>query len=112
LLQIYELLKRFGLKSGAFAQLTTSYMQETFNPANPDDPDVRYYSYGASATPNPWQIWYFPYKLISEKEGENDGMVSVSSARWGDYKGTLMGPTHLDIINWTNRLQWVFKKRT
>jgi len=33
---------------------------------------------------------------------------SVPSSQWGDYKGTLIGVSHLDLINWTNRLKWWF----
>lgn len=53
-----------------------------------------------------------------ELEGANDGLVSVASSKWGGrpgeeaddehgdgYKGTLMGVTHLDLINWTNRIK-------
>jgi triacylglycerol lipase len=31
----------------------------------------------------------------------------VASSKWGKdgYRGTLMGVTHLDLINWTNRLK-------
>lgn len=39
-------------------------------------------------------------------EGPNDGLVSVESSRWGEYKGTLDNVSHLDLINWTNRLRW------
>jgi triacylglycerol lipase len=34
----------------------------------------------------------------------------VASSRWGGeagYKGTLVGVSHLDLINWTNRLKWL-----
>jgi triacylglycerol lipase len=37
---------------------------------------------------------------------------SVHSSRWGDYKGTLIGVSHLDLINWTNRLKWFFWELT
>jgi triacylglycerol lipase len=43
-------------------------------------------------------------------EGPNDGLVSVASSHWGGkkgYKGTLMGVSHLDLINWSNRLKWL-----
>lgn len=33
-------------------------------------------------------------------------LLSIQSSRWGDYKGTLIGVSHLDLINWTNRLKW------
>lgn len=31
----------FDLRTGAFTQLTTDYMNETFNPKCPDDPSVK-----------------------------------------------------------------------
>jgi hypothetical protein len=37
---------------------------------------------------------------------------SVSSSQWGEYKGTLIGVSHLDLINWTNRLKWWFWELT
>merc|ERR1712093_742053 len=33
--------------------------------------------------------------------------TSVESAKWGTYKGTLVDVSHLDLINWTNRLRWM-----
>lgn len=39
-------------------------------------------------------------------------LKSVESSRWGDYKGTLIGVSHLDLINWTNRLKWFFWELT
>lgn len=41
---------------------------------------------------------------------DHTGLVSVKSAQWGTYKGTLVGPSHLDIINWSNRLKWVISE--
>lgn len=35
-------------------------------------------------------------------------LLSVPSSQWGTYKGTLIGVSHLDLINWTNRLKWLF----
>jgi triacylglycerol lipase len=29
----------------------------------------------------------------------------VESSRWGKYQGTLDNVSHLDLINWTNRLR-------
>ncbi|RPB26169.1 alpha/beta-hydrolase [Terfezia boudieri ATCC MYA-4762] len=78
--RLYKAMKNIGLETGAFSQLTTSYMQDIFNPACPDVEGVSYYSYGALAKP-------------------------------GLFSGTLIGPTHLDIINWTNRLKWMFMER-
>jgi len=49
------------------------------------------------------------HSVISRVEGPNDGLVSVASSQWGSYKGTLVGVSHLDLINWTNRLKWMLR---
>ena len=109
---LYKLLARLNIDSGAFGQLTRKYMREEFNPANPDDPAVRYFSYGASATPALFSAFRLSHSLMDVLEGPNDGLVSVASSRWGKYQGTLMGVTHLDLINWTNRLKLLFSQLT
>lgn len=43
---------------------------------------------------------------------ERTNSCSVSSSQWGDYKGTLIGVSHLDLINWTNRMKWWFWELT
>lgn len=77
----------------ALAELTPPYMQDTFNPAIPNHPDVQYWSYGCQAgrgtsIPIDPLFRYFNNHLY-EKEGLNDGIVSVQSARWGEYRGTV-----------------------
>jgi triacylglycerol lipase len=70
----------------------------------------RYFSYGAAVEPSIWSAFRLSHRVLAEIEGPNDGLVSVSSSRWGGdagYKGTLMGVSHLDLINWTNRLKWL-----
>lgn len=70
---------------------------------------VRYYSYGASLEPSFFSVFGPSHRIIKRTEGgENDGLVSISSSQWGEYKGTLVGVSHLDLINWTNRLKWWF----
>lgn len=69
-----------------------------------------YFSYGATVTPSLWSAFRHSHRIIEEGEGPNDGLVSVWSSRWGGdngYKGTLVGVSHLDLINWTNRLRWL-----
>ncbi|KAJ6147345.1 hypothetical protein N7497_009327 [Penicillium chrysogenum] len=108
--QIYYALNRLSVETGAFAQLTRKYMTETFNPNTPDVDDVRYFSYGAAVEPSIWSAFRLSHRVLAEIEGPNDGLVSVSSSRWGGdagYKGTLMGVSHLDLINWSNRLKWL-----
>lgn len=70
----------------------------------------RYFSYGAAVEPSIWSAFRLSHRVLAEIEGPNDGLVSVSSSRWGGdagYKGTLKGVSHLDLINWTNRLKWL-----
>lgn len=121
--RIYNVIEYFGFETGAFSQLTLKYMQESFNPRTPDIEDVRYFSYGASLEPSRWSVFAASHAIVKREEGINDGLVryvtlfaslrssvltvnSVSSSQWGNYKGTLIGVSHLDLINWTNRMKW------
>lgn len=105
--RIYKVMEYVGFETGAFSQLTRDYMTDTFNPKTPDVDGVRYYSYGASLEPSSWSVFAASHNIIKRIEGGvNDGLVSVPSSQWGDYKGTLIGVSHLDLINWTNRLKW------
>lgn len=132
--QIYRLLDRLKIETGAFAQLTRKYMEGEFNPKTPDVEDVRcvfnfsessppiiqrnsnsltkflscsYFSYGAAAKPGFWSVFRPSHRILQQIEGPNDGLVSIASSKWGTYKGTLVGVSHLDLINWTNRLKWL-----
>ncbi|KKK26831.1 hypothetical protein ARAM_003394 [Aspergillus rambellii] len=110
LAQIYYALDRLKVETGAFSQLTRKYMEQTFNPSTPDIDDVRYFSYGAAMQPSFWSVFRLSHRLLEQIEGHNDGLVSVASSKWGGadgYKGTLMGVSHLDLINWSNRLKWL-----
>ncbi|KAL4975922.1 alpha/beta-hydrolase [Aspergillus desertorum] len=110
LAQLYYVLEKIRIESGAFSQLTREYMEKTFNPQTPNIEDVRYYSYGAVMQPRFWSVFRLSHRLLQQIEGYNDGLVSVASSKWGGkdgYKGTLMGVSHLDLINWSNRLKWL-----
>jgi len=104
--RLYKLLEFFGLETGAFEQLTIKYTTQSFNPRTPDREDVRYYSYGATLRPHLTSVFRKSHKIIQREEGPNDGLVSVESSMWGEYKGTLDNVSHLDLMNWTNRLRW------
>ncbi|KAK5109325.1 hypothetical protein LTR62_007094 [Meristemomyces frigidus] len=104
--KLYKALEFFGLDSGAFQQLTMEYMNESFNPRTPDLDGVRYFSYGATLRPRITSVFRKSHAVIEQVEGPNDGLVSVSSSQWGTYKGTLDDVSHLDLINWTNKLRW------
>lgn len=113
LARLYSLWERTtGWEPGAFAQLTTEYMAEEFNPKTPDDPNVRYFSYGAMVKDKPPLLSPFrlSHRVIEHREGPNDGLVSVKSSKWGVYKGTLSGVNHLDLINWSNRLRFTVQR--
>lgn len=106
--RLYALLARMKISSGAFSQLTRKYVCEEFNPVMANNNSVRYFSYGASCQPHIFSVFRISHDLMNELEGPNDGLVSVKSSKWGGedgYKGTLMGVTHLDLINWTNRIK-------
>lgn len=87
-------------------------MIERFNPRTPDVEGVRYFSYGATLEPQLTSVFRYSHSIIEKAEGPNDGLVSVRSAQWGTYKGTLQDVSHLDLINWTNRLRWYFFQLT
>jgi triacylglycerol lipase len=108
---LYWAMERMGLGTDAFSQLTQGHMCGRFNPTVQDVESVRYFSYGAALTSPPPLLSPFrlPYRIISSEEGPNDGLVSVESSRWGEYKGTLVGVSHLDLINWSNRLRWTVR---
>lgn len=75
-------------------------MQEQFNPKTPDADGVSYFSYRAFLEPTFWSIFGPSHKIIKRIKGApNDGPVSVTSGCWGEYKGTLVGVSHLDLIN-------------
>ncbi|KAK3305376.1 Alpha/Beta hydrolase protein [Chaetomium strumarium] len=111
--RLYDVWQRMtGWEASAFEQLTTRYMAEEFNPKTPDVPAVRYFSYGAMVRHKPPLLSPFRHShhVIEKREGPNDGLVSVDSSKWGDYKGTLLGVNHLDLINWSNRLRFTVQK--
>lgn len=61
---------------------------------------------GALSWPSRLSFMSPSHALLSQLDGANDGLVSVQSAEWGTYLGTLTGVGHLDLINWTNRAKW------
>ena len=85
-------------------QMTPGYMRE-FNSKNPDSAGVYYQSFaGAMSAPASDIILVWPSNMISGKEGENDGMVSVASSRWTNFRGVLRGAgyrgvSHLDEVD-------------
>ncbi len=87
-------------------QLTEEYQVNTFNPANPDDPRVEYYSVAGITQVNPFAnpfendlcdpLLLAGFALL-HAAGPNDGLVSVESAERGVLLGT-MPADHLDEV--------------
>jgi triacylglycerol lipase len=48
-----------------------------------------------------------PYRIIAEHEGDNDGLVSVESAKWRPayFRGTLDRADHLNQLGWWDAAQ-------
>ncbi|KAI5301081.1 hypothetical protein KEM56_001989, partial [Ascosphaera pollenicola] len=100
---IFDSLEKIDFETGGIEELTRKHVNEVFNPNVPDADDVKYRSYGAMVVPRVWSVFRKPYKVLLKEEGPNDGLVSVESAKWGQYMGTLVDVDHLDLINWANR---------
>ncbi|HOP64970.1 MAG TPA: hypothetical protein PK906_16450 [Spirochaetota bacterium] len=84
-------------------ELTRDYMKR-FNNEVPDAESVYYQSYAASINSrfiNP--VWRKMYETVEKYEGANDGLVSVKSAKWGEFRGIVLcdgeeSVSHSDII--------------
>lgn len=78
--------------NSAYDQLTYDYMS-IFNEYVIDAQEVYYQSFafdmkGKFADP----ALYLFYTKIKQYEGDNDGLVPVSSAKWGNFRGVYSGP--------------------
>lgn len=73
----------------AFYNLTTEYCAD-FNSVSPNSPTTRYYSYAAVVKEVPVLApLYLPHQIVTAMEGPNDGIVSLESAKWGEFLGVL-----------------------
>lgn len=90
------LLKQMGMSIEVANQLTAHYMRESFNPATPNAPEVAYFSWTFHSDPTGLEtgnrllpLLIPNYLILKSREGENDGLVSIFSATWGQHLGTL-----------------------
>jgi len=88
----------------SFEAMTEEYVQRTFNPAHSDDPQVKYISYagktctlGLSCDDICDLEIQWSYHIILSQAGENDGIVPVESAIWGEYRGEIPAD-HFDEV--------------
>ena len=84
-------------------ELTRESMK-IFNGKVADAPGVYYQSYAAVIDDSfPNLIWRKMYSIIKKYEGANDGLVSVDSAKWGNYRGLMTcngmyRASHTDVV--------------
>ncbi|ORX37816.1 Alpha/Beta hydrolase protein [Kockovaella imperatae] len=99
--------------SPAYSNLTIGFLRDEFNPETPDSPNVKYTSVaGRVPKLSVFHPLWFPKLVLdaaaekgySEPEGKtgkdyegNDGLVSVSSAKWGEFLGVVDDTHHWDL---------------
>lgn len=104
-MKLEALFQLVGVETNSFRDLKTSSLVK-FNQTTPDHPDVKYFSYGASKPVD--QMPYLlrlPHSYIEGREGRNDGLVSVTSANWGEYLGTIAAD-HYEQVRRTPGHMW------
>ena len=100
-----RLLARVHMPTEAATYLSKSYVEGEFNPSCPDASDVVYRSH-AGARSRARECWWplVPARqLLQRWEGPNDCLVSVESARWGEFLG-VEEMDHVDMINFPLKL--------
>jgi triacylglycerol lipase len=84
----------------AFPDLTLDRCRD-FNAQVPDAPGVRYFSVAGRIARSGFDLhWELPSRIVAEAEGENDGVVSIASARYGEDCITWEGD-HVALVNWS-----------
>lgn len=72
-----------------------------FNVDTPDREDVTYLSWAGVRPPSEMPFWFKSSEaVIREQEGPNDGLVSVSSATWGELVAVERAD-HFESIGWS-----------
>ena len=106
---LHLLIQKLGVDLSALKDLRTDTCK-TFN----EHQDVKEFEMACNSTikfqtyagkQDFWGVFSglkIPFEIIRKTEGENDGMVSVRSARWRDeyFKGTLDKTDHLNEMGW------------
>ncbi|KAF9508264.1 hypothetical protein BS47DRAFT_1366065 [Hydnum rufescens UP504] len=112
LLSLLDMLPNGGGDGKAFDSLTLDAMRK-FNETTPMFPmsSISPGGHASNQAPQCIQVsstFSWPHSVILEKEGPNDGLVSVESSKWGTYLGTLEGVNHPDLVGWVNtaRYKW------
>jgi triacylglycerol lipase len=99
-----QLVKFLGIDLRAINDVTTRRCAK-FNERIPDVPGVKYFSISAAQPRSsiaPFAL--LSHRIISETEGDNDGLVSIKSSTWGEHLGT-WSADHWQTINRRYRLE-------
>lgn len=71
-----------------------------FNEQVPDRPDVRYISYAGVRPVAEMPPWFRAWtRIVAAEAGDNDSQVPLSSAVWGEFKGSVRAD-HLELAGW------------
>jgi len=66
-----------------------------------DRDDVHYISYAGERALEQLPFWLRPLgRVVFRQEGVNDGLVALSSARWGEFRGSLPA-SHIELVGWS-----------
>jgi len=100
-IKIIDLAKKMHIDLEAFKDLSEDAIME-FNENTPDVPGVSYYSIaGYKKYVHKREILWAIYNYILRNHGPNDGLVTVESAKWGTFLGTIEAD-HLEQVGWGN----------
>jgi triacylglycerol lipase len=87
-------------------EVSRPYMNNVFNPSVPNISGLYYQSYASKIKyVSNSIILEVPWLICKAYEGDNDGLVSVTSAKWGTFRGVTEGAwwaggvDHLNIVN-------------
>ncbi len=103
--RICELINAYFRKVGdtnpdayrASRQLMPEFL-ERFNEETPDADGVYYQSFAAAMkAPTSDSLLLIPSAIMKWVSGDNDGLVTIDSAKWGRFRGTLKSTTHRGI---------------
>ena len=96
--QVLEMLK---LSGEGFRQITTKHMTGEFMKQAPEAEGVRYFSATSviqgSVYRNALPMFWLTHRILQRYEGENDGFVSLHSARWGEHICTYTGDHYAQV---------------
>lgn len=93
----------------AFMNLTRKFMNGVFNPNTPNVAGVYYQSWAGKIKWLTSELVLTPtWLLLKMVEGENDGMVSVNSAKWGTFRGVVSGAWWCGGVSHFNEINHLF----